>query len=218
MLHELGLLSRDLVFGCLFASILLLFLNWKRLPATFRYLGYYLCWNLFIEITARILSSYSVNNLPLLHLYTIGEFLLFALLYRKMHLFKNWADKKFWIFVSVALALIVLNSIFIQNIYEFNSYAKTMVQLILMGFAFGYFYQLQEKKEETESLNWVNAAVLIYYSGSLFIFMFGNYFLDKEPKTHLIFWVINVLLNLIFQILVFIGIWKVSRKRRFFYS
>ncbi len=216
MLQEIGLLCRNLVFICLFASILLLFFNRKRLPDTFRYLGYYLCWNLAIEITARILSDYETNNLPLLHLYTIGEFLLFALLYRKVHLFKKWPDKKFWIFVCIVLLFVILNSIFIQNIYTFNSYAKTVVQLILMGFAFGYFYQLHEKEQDTEALNWVNAAVLIYYSGSLFIFMFGNYFLDKVPETHLIFWIINVFLNLIFQVLILTAIWKGSRKRKFF--
>ncbi len=152
------------------------------------------------------------NNLPLLHLYTFGEFLLLSWFYREIIGRPRFSTIKFNIFIGVVAALIILNSIFIQPLEEFNTYAKTLVQVVLIGYSILYFYYLtnQEDNEvvEQKSLRLINSALIVYYSGSLFIFMFSNYFIENDDN--LIFWVFNSLLNLIFQLLVLIAIWRVA--------
>jgi hypothetical protein len=73
-------------------------------------------------------------------------------------------------------------------------------------------FQLKESSPDTGALNLMNYAILIAYSGSLFIFMFGNVLLADEFDN--LFWEINIILNLLFQILILISIWKASRARK----
>ena len=114
------------------------------------------------------------------------------------------------------LLLIILNSLFVQDIYTFNSYAKTLVNVIILIYSGILFFQLlrnMDKKGEYPNrrlLEIINTAVLLYYSGSLFVFMFSNYYLSHGDGLPLVFWIFNVVLNLIFQILILIAIWKAS--------
>lgn len=218
-MNELGLTFSRIVLGCLFGSTLLIIIYWKRLSPAFRYLSYYIFWNLLIEILSRNYHYIDENNLPLLHLYTLGEFILFSMFYRILYAKVKWIQRYYWMFVCTISGFIILNSLFLQSIYEFNSYAKTLVQLLIMGYAIFYFYHLidEENKNTTENgIKVINSAVLIYYSGSLFIFMFSNYFLSQNIRIHVGFWVFNAFLNMLFQILILAGLWKALRNKKFF--
>ena len=201
----------DLIIVLLILSVGLGLYNWKRLSISFKYLVLYLCWNLLIEGIVVSLPP-KTNNLPLLHLYTLFEFIFLTLLYRKMDLFENWSDKVFWIFLASISILLILNSAFVQDILSYNTYAKTLVQCILIAYAVGYIFQLKEKNPESGPLNLVNAIILVFYSGSLFVFMFGNILLRDEFDNF--FWDMNTLLNLLFQILILISIWKACRVKK----
>lgn len=203
-------LTRLIVF-ILVISVALAIFNRKRLPGAFKILALYLGWNLFIELITFI-PVRGTNNLPLLHLYTLVEFVLFTLLYKRLELFKSWSISAFWTYLISISVLIILNSIFLQSIYTYNSYAKALVQVLLIVYAVGYMFKLKEPGVESGSLNLMNAAILLFYSGSLFVFMFGN--VELAPEFDRIFWDINVLLNLFFQVLMLISLWKASRIRK----
>jgi hypothetical protein len=134
-------------------------------------------------------------------------------LIRKPLLFKN----VFWYFMIGGCILIVVNSLFFQSIYEFNSFAKTFVQIAIIGYAMIYFYNLVENPSfstaMSKSLRLVNSAIMIYYSGSLFIFMYGKFSL-VNIEGYVVFWAFNAILNFIFQLLILLGLWNAfSRKR-----
>jgi len=192
-------------------SLILSIYYWKRLPIAFKFLSFYLCCNLLVEVIVFFLPS-GTNNLPLLHIYTLFEFILITLLYQKMNLFESWRAWRFEILLISISSLIVLNSIFKQSIYIYNSYAKTVVQVLFIAYAVGYMFQLKENNKESASLNLMNYAILIAYSGSLFVFMFGNVLL--ADAFYDLFWDINLVLNLLFQILILISIWKASRFKK----
>lgn len=194
-------------------SVLLALTHWKRLPGAFQFLTLYLGWNLVVECIIFFLPP-NTNNLPLLHVHTLLEFVLISLVYWKMDIFRNWPPRSFWIFMATISGVIVLNSVFLQSIFTYNSYAKSLVQVLLIGYAVGYIFQLKEKSHESRALNMMNAAVLIFYSGSLFVFMFGNVMLELEYEVSSLFWSLNVFLNVLFQVLILISLWKVSRVRK----
>lgn len=197
---------------CILAlSVGLAIVNRKRLPEAFRMLAIYLGWNLFIELITFI-PVQGTNNLPLLHLYTLVEFVLFTLLYKRQELFKSWINSTFWIYLISISVLIILNSIFLQSIFTYNSYAKALVQVLLIVYAVGYMFKLKEPGVESPSLNLMNAAILLFYSGTLFVFMFGNILESEQYGT--LFWDLNVLLNLLFQVLILTSLWKASRIRK----
>ncbi len=196
---------------CLLLSCSLGLRYWHRLSRPLHLVVIYLIFNLLIEIGARVASIVYGNNLPLLHLYTFGECLLFSLLYSQI-LDKNSVLKRYfgWILGTV-LSLVVLNTAFLQGIFEFNSYAKTLVQVLIILCALDYAFRFSEPDEsdsaQGKTLQLINAAVLIYYCGSLFIFMSSQFYIQMGGAFEIL-WDINVALNLIFQIMILIALWK----------
>jgi len=185
--------------------------HWQRLSKPFQVVVIYLIFNFLIEIGARVAGMVYRQNLPLLHLYTFGECLLFSLFYRQIlddsSVFKRYFG---WILGAV-LTLVALNTLFLQNIFEYNSYAKTLVQVLIILYALDYAFRFSEREDsfsgQRQPLRLFNAAVLIYYCGSLFIFMSSKFDLEMQGAI-LILWKINAILNLIFQLMVLVALWK----------
>ncbi len=217
-LHSIYFHTANIALLCLCINVALCILYRKKLNTPFQRLCYYLIWNLSIEISVLIAGKleYS-NNLPLLHLYTLGEFLLFSYFFKSLLNKPIFFKKYFWHFMSIGSLFIVCNSIWLQSIYIFNSYAKTFVQLTIIGYAILYFYNLIENQAFTptisKSLRLINSAILVYYSGSLFIFMCSNVYYENA-QVYDIFWIFNALLNVLFQLLILIGLWKVFFKKK----
>jgi hypothetical protein len=170
-----------------------------------------------IEILARVFMQLEYNNLPLLHIYTLGEFILFSYFYKSLLYKPAVFHKKYLYFIVGCSLLIVFNSVFFQSIYEFNSYAKTFVQITIIGYAVLYFYNLigndTAAPVASKSLRIVNSAVIIYYSGSLFIFMYGKIALENA-RPYIVLWAFNSVLNIIFQLLILLGLWKAFYKKK----
>ncbi len=188
----------------------------KKLNVPFQRLFYFLVWNLSIEILAIIFSNSGYNNLPLLHIYTLGEFLLFSYFFKSLLDKPIFFKKYFWHFVITGSLFIVSNSIFFQSIFGFNTFAKTFVQVTIISYAILYFYNLVENQlfslSLSKSLRLINSAILVYYSGSLFIFMCSNVYLENK-QIYVPFWAFNAILNFLFQLLILIGLWKVFFKK-----
>jgi len=197
-------------------SVILSTLNFNKLQKPYIRLLYFLVWNLFIEISARCFAIFEINNLPLLHLYTLGEFILFSWFYKSLISKPTFLLRKLDISILIGAILILVNSVFFQGIYGYNSIAKTIVQLIIICFAVLFFYNQTEIRTESntisKSLSLINSAILIYYSGSLFIFMTSQ-MLKMYPDWKEVFWAFNAVLNIAFQILILCGIWMVVFKK-----
>lgn len=169
-----------------------------------------------IELVAKIYYVYSnaENNLYLLHILTIGEFILLSLFYRKVIAKPNFKTQGFIVFILFITTLIILNTIFLQDIETYNSYAKSLVQIIVITYAILYFYNLTVdietiNEQNQKSLRLINSSILLYYSGSLFIFMFGNYY-KQNPDIYARFWLFNAVLTLVYYLLIFVSIWKAT--------
>ena len=96
-----------------------------------------------------------------------------------------------------------------------------MVQLLIILCALDYAFRFPEQ-EETETrwskpLRLANAAVLIYYCGSLFVFMSSQFELQTAGALKIL-WDINTVLNIIFQLLILIALWKAVFHPQKYYS
>ena len=212
IINSLYLNASNLVIICLGITVLLCLFHFKKLKTPFCRIAYFLMWNLFIEISARVFTHLGMNNLPLLHVYTLGEFILFSWFYKSLITKPILFQNRFWHFVISGSLLIILYSLLFYSIGDYNPVTKTIVQIIIIAYAVLYFYNLTENQSHSlrleKSLRLINSAVLIYYSGSLFIFMCGQILRDY-PEWIKTFWAFNAVLNLIFQLLILWGIWKV---------
>ncbi len=216
LLHDIYVRLGDISVLFLAINVVICFFNFKKLPTSFKWLSYFLIWALLIEISARICSYTGHNNLPLLHLYTFGEFVLLSLFYKKILSNLRFFKGKFWLFILIGMVLIVLNSCFNESIYGFNSVAKTGVQVIIIIFAVTFFYASAgnpfAQPSLEKSLRLVNSAIIVYYSGSLFIFMCNQLFIDQE-EAYKMFWAFNAFLNLVFQALILWALWKIASSK-----
>lgn len=210
-LHTIYFYAVKLALLCLSINVVLCFIKRKKLTAPFIRLFYFLIWNLLIEILAYTFMQFKINNLPLLHIYTLGEFLLFSYFFMSLIKKPDAFKKGLKYFIIAGSALIVLNSVLVQSLFEFNTIAKTFVQISIITYAVLYFYNLSENQsyswQMSKSLRLVNSAILIYYCGSLFIFMYGKLSL-KDVDGYVVFWAFNAILNFIFQLLILLGLWK----------
>ena len=169
-----------------------------------------LVWALAIQIIAKIIALYKGNNLPLLHLYTMIEFVLISLFYKEILFNKLKIGQYFYYFIGLIVLIIVGNSIFIEPLRGFNSNAKGLTQLIIISYSIIYFFNRLsiDVSKKNLILNRINAAILLYYSGSLFIFVFAKILVKKSSILNNYFWDFNALLYLVFQILILIATWR----------
>lgn len=208
--ETLNLVAANLAVLVLSVNVLLFSLKFNELNRPFRALFYFLILNLLTEILAFIFSECGVNNLPLLHGYTLGEFILFSFFYRSLSYKPNFFTRYFWFIIGIGSLLIIGNSLFFQPIFGFNSTAKTGVQISLIVYAVSYFYNLVADEHfaqlKSKSIRLVNSAVIIYYSGSLFIFMFSQISFGNEDIYRL-FWIFNSFLYVGFHLIIFTALW-----------
>lgn len=201
---------------CLAINVILFVWRRKSLPTRIQILGYYILLNAFTELVATVLTKNSIENLWLLHIYTLLEFLAWSLFFKSLFPTGRKFQKGFQYFMVVISILIIANTVFLEPIHGFNSNAKSLVQIILISYVFYYFFRTFGKIDLSNSLHlstsFINFAVLLYYSGSLFIFMFSRFLADQNVavESQHSFWAINAVLLIIFQFLILLSLWIVA--------
>lgn len=58
----------------------------------------------------------------------------------------------------------------------------------------------------------INTGILLYFSGSSAIFLFGDYLSKIDLESQVIVWIFNVLLHIVFLILIHTEVWKTLHK------
>jgi hypothetical protein len=149
---------------------------------------------------ASMMALRRMNNMPLLHLYTVAELLLLAVFYRRVFDGKgrkivNWLCI---LFTTVCIA----NACFFQSIYTNPTITRSLESVILSGLAIAWFFKLPpagEVQAKHETLFLVNTALLLYFAGAFFLFMFAR-MLWYKPGDILI-WRIHATLVLLMYLL-----------------
>lgn len=191
----------------------------RKIGKGFQFLLVYFILYIIVDVWSGILSSQKINNLPLLHIYTILEFIIWSLFYKALLKDKPFFGKGFPIFITIITSLLIANSIYLEPIFGFNSNAKALVQIILIGYSMHYFFSSYGKidfsKPGKQADLLINFAVILYYSGSLFIFMFMKTLMNRNMMDSTRgFWFFNAFLLLIFQIIIFIAVLKKAFSNR----
>ena len=183
--------------------------NRKKLTYPLKYLGYLMYFSALIEIISEIMWWKEMNNLFLLHIYVIAEFILIGWMYQ-LYLYKLYNRNIIPILILAFSIFSVINSLFIQSIQTFNTHSRPIGNFIFIIFSISYFYKLLKELKirylELNPMFWINTGILIYFSGSLFLFIFSNYLLKNSTQNNL-FWTIHAGLNIFINIFYAIGLW-----------
>lgn len=170
---------------------------------------------LFIVIVASGLSNaislffvmHRLNSWPILNLFYLFRFIFLFLVF-DIHLRKD-------ILKIVALCFIflaIINFSFVQQPFQFNTYSSYLASCIILILAILIQFKLMNDVEVSSIQNspmfWVSFGTLIYFGGTLFLFLFNNLLVKYQPGNHQVIWVVHNILNISQNLFFAIGLWK----------
>ncbi|MEY3243562.1 MAG: hypothetical protein RIR11_5001 [Bacteroidota bacterium] len=191
--------------------------HYKKLSAPFKLLVWYLCLSLTTELGSIFGAVVYRQNLPLLHLFTLGEFVLWTLFYDRLFKEKTFLNHYLNWILGIVGALVVFNSVFVQSIFSYNSYAKTVVHTVIICYALRYSFHFTEEAIrptiDYKMLRVINAVVLVNYSSTLFIYMSSVFWLTDNGAFGFLS-PLNITLVTVFQLIILITLWKIVSTHR----
>lgn len=169
---------------------------------------------LFVEIFNVIFSIKGYNSMFLLDIYTPIEFILFALFYKS---FFDSIKKSYlhYFVIAVFLCIAMLDTFFINDFMTVNNFSDSIESIVFIIYSLSAFFFVMKKLMYSDLLNsyffWINTAVLIYFAGNLFLFLFSNHLQQSDHAQYLALYNIHSVTNIIYYILITIGFWKAAR-------
>jgi hypothetical protein len=198
----------------LICPVVLCLVVYRKTVQGFKVLSWYLIFVFLLNTTSLIMRNLSMINLPLLHCYTIIEFIFIFLFY---YYILNGIIKK-WMLILLSilfLAFGLLNAIYIQDWYQFNTLPRSIESLVIIILCISCYYnmlsQLKTMSLFKDPVFWVNTGFLIYFSCSLFLFMMSNYILPLNSKLNVVVWIIHALFCDLLYLFISIGLWKIKK-------
>jgi hypothetical protein len=178
---------------------------------------FYFVVSVVIQALSLFLWRRSINNLPLLHLYTPVEFLLLLAFFNRLP-GRIVSNKLFWVLGMSFLVLSIADSLFFESIYSFNVYARSLEALILIALAIKWFVYAITPEEtnsagyNTASINYFVSGVFIYFAGAIVLFSFSNQVNRLGYSMALNVWSVHTFLLFLFYLLTTIALlrWKTT--------
>lgn len=100
----------------------------------------------------------------------------------------------------------------IEDVLIITSYIDTFITLFILFFTIIWFRKLIldayiENLLHNSTFYFISGFIL-YYCGTLFLFLLSNYIYKVDSNMFESYWVINILLNLVLRTLLLVGLWK----------
>lgn len=113
---------------------------------------------------------------------------------------------------SLTLTFNIFSHLFLsQDFNRLDSFAISVSYISLIMMSILYFYQLLNSLEINDLFQyphfWINSAVLIYFSGSFFMFIYGEYITFSADESINQYSLINDYLLFFHRIFLAIGLW-----------
>ena len=192
--------------------------KYRHLGRSLKIITIYTLVSIISAIISYLVTRIFKNNLPMFHIQTIIEYIFIYLFYRE-ELKENESISKFikFSFFPVMLFLLI-NSIFIQKLTEFNSNSRSLQELVVIVYVLIWFYKIMTemniKKLEEEPAFWINAGFLVYFSATVLLFFFSNYLLHFRQDLNLYIWGFHAVFLTLLYLSISIGLWKAPKTPR----
>ncbi|MBA3681424.1 MAG: hypothetical protein H0W73_09700 [Bacteroidetes bacterium] len=157
-----------------------------------------------------------INNLPILHIYTILEFIILSWFY--YILLKK--DISYFIFISVALLFTVfslIGSVYIEIFFTFNTISRSLASLVFIFLSVlrllkSLTVEDMAPNKNNKGVDYITAGFLVYFSGSIVLFSFSNYLNKLAYGLLLNIWSIHTLLLVLLYSAITIGLLRYKIK------
>jgi hypothetical protein len=210
---------RDIFFEyapwAVFIPWLLALLSLQGYTPALKTVFYYLTLAVCTHLLSFILWKLKKNNLPVLHVYTVLEYLVLLRFYYLV--LKSFIPGTVFIALVVIFPLFsIADSLFIENIHSFNTYSRSVEALIFIFLSVCWFVKSVSDPETNENtnrpLNHIAGGLLIYFAGSVVLFSFRDLISQFTRSFLMNVWSLHTLLLFLMYILITTGLWKHSRK------
>jgi len=174
--------------------------KYKSADSAAKSILYYLLLSGLINLIALVLViKFRMQNLPLLHLYTIVEAVVILNYFRIIFVDKK-VKRTIATLIVVFPLICILNFIFIQDIFTFNTHTRPLEAILLTFFSLFYLYKSNFIENWLqEPISWFNVGIVIYFPLAFLIFASSNYLIlvSKNKELNDIVWKINATLSLL---------------------
>jgi hypothetical protein len=161
---------------------------------------------------ATFLAVNGINNLPLLHLYTVLEFSVIASFF---YLITDSKTEKQLIMASCALIplLTVANVLYLNSINKYNLVPRSVAGIIILLLCINFLMKnLNFSAGKVPFFNFaVVVALLLYFSGSLTLFALSDFIISNKAIFQLI-WNTHATFVLIMYLIIAVAYFKLGKK------
>lgn len=179
----------------------------KKIDKQFKIITAYLLFTLIIQIIAYYLYTKATNNLFLFHIHTPIEFACVVTIIASQ-IKVNLMPVISKIIILAFLIFSVFSAFKLESIEIFNSIPRSVAGISIIVFCIIYFYYLFNDNTEVNLLKhpyfWLIGAWLIYFSGTLYLYIFAN-LSDTKYTFPIIHSVLNIFLNLVYTYVLWLG-------------
>ncbi|HEX7904282.1 MAG TPA: hypothetical protein VF487_10410 [Chitinophagaceae bacterium] len=186
-------------------------IRYQYLSAAGRVLFVYLVVDAVVSILSSTLAYHHVPNMPLYHFATIVDTVLLLYFFLMVFAEKRWA-RYLIVCMFVFPLLAVLNLLFLQPLFSFNSYMLSLKSMLLIGLCFLYWWYYEPvagKAWKTIPLHWIISGLLLYFSSVFILFTFSDLIISISSRSiSIVLWNIHAGLSVIMYLLLAIGLSK----------
>ena len=212
MMNTIGDVGADISWVLLLLSIWLSYRVIARRP-DLAWFEVSLWWAFIIQFAAFAFAFLYQNNMPMLHLHTLMEFLIYGLFYHDILYRTSKYRRHVKLAIISVISIIIFNSLIIEPVWMWgattNGKIISHIAIIVMAIWFFFKRTASEISRDSHALNIINAAILVYYSGSLLYFAFMNVAIRSTSELRALISLVNAYLYLAYLITVTIVRWRI---------
>lgn len=126
------------------------------------------------------------------------------------------------LFFRLFILLFLLLSVYcfynwvVLNFFDVNAYYNFLQTIVVLFFSVLWFIRVFNNLEVESLLSsstfYFISGLLLYYSGTVFLFLLSNMIFKMDKSSFQDYWMLNVVLNLVLRTLLILGIWKGCKK------
>lgn len=200
--------------GSILCPAVLSLFRWSGMAHRFPAMLAYVWLVVLVEsLGAYVILTGLKNNTILFNFFSIGELILLCLLYHRQY--DRPGPRALALgFVAVFVPLALVR--YLKQPYGYDGLVMSVENLMLIVLVLLYFYRLLHTLEATQltrfPMFWFSAGILMFFAGSLFVFMFSSYLVANEnfPNYNGL-WNVSYYVNIVFHLCVALGVYHVRR-------
>lgn len=173
-----------------------------------RVVFFYMIFCLFFNVIAVLTAFYGINNMPLLHLYTILEFCILSYVF--VIFFRHRLISKMLISINVFFIIYAAYYALENSLYHHNVYPRFLGSILIVFLCLVYLVK-NFNKIPSPKLNFkliISVGLLLYYASASALFGFSGKLMELTRSTEGVLWNIHATVMLLMYLIFAYAYWK----------